>query len=548
MANSHPKPIYYGGRHPGQSIQPTITQEEAALQELMDLITDTMAMEGVSTQEEFGKFKMHFEEITDFLYSRGLSSHSDQFTRCFWNCLSPRLQDAITNSLVFNGHIILNANSSLEELPPYNILVEYIHKSYSPKSIPHEVPRRLSINLENQQPDQSVPIVMSSKEGYGENVSQNFSQEIESDLESTEAAHLPILDSESITSKEIENPTDPSFGVDYIDYLDCQLKSDSNLQPDLSEKSRTIPTPHHSPNNPPGSRHLIKPLLKDHTTRKDNLNGYSCFDNDSMTVDNFLKSSHACKVSIINNNSTDKPKTQCPSAPSNKTGKQTYLRTASTKEYPGVKKEEDFQRHTQLYPPMDHIRLNSSRQNGQFLVNTIPMIILENIHSNIGTKRLPERHKDLSIIATTLENRRPKNYYHMQESVFFQFIKMFREQLKLDSSKLTQELTIYIVLISRSWNSVNRLEDKGIRFLAGKGLGDTMSLCRADIRGTIIGNRRGGLAARIDQKRPMNKEREGRRAGIQMMYGDPDGTAFSHGSIGGGRSIKNGLRQLLSFL
>ncbi|KNF06505.1 hypothetical protein PSTG_00382 [Puccinia striiformis f. sp. tritici PST-78] len=536
-----------------------------------------MAMEGVSTQEEFGKFKMHFEEITDFLYSRGLSSHSDQFTRCFWNCLSPRLQDAITNSLVFNGHIILNANSSLEELPPYNILVEYIHKSYSPKSIPHEVPRRLSINLENQQPDQSVPIVMSSKEGYGENVSQNFSQEIESDLESTEAAHLPILHSESITSKEIENPTDPSFGVDYIDYLDCQLKSDSNLQPDLSEKSRTIPTPHHSPNNPPGSRHLIKPLLKDHTTRKDNLNGYSCFDNDSMTVDNFLKSSHACKVSIINNNSTDKPKTQCPSAPSNKTGKQTYLRTASTKEYPGVKKEEDFQRHTQLYPPMDHIRLNSSRQNGQFLVNTIPMIILENIHSNIGTKRLPERHKDLSIsissflvelmgpsarlreegstktlnlsiIATTLENRRPKNYYHMQESVFFQFIKMFREQLKLDSSKLTQELTIYIVLISRSWNSVNRLEDKGIRFLAGKGLGDTMSLCRADIRGTIIGNRRGGLAARIDQKRPMNKEREGRRAGIQMMYGDPDGTAFSHGSIGGGRSIKNGLRQLLSFL
>ncbi|KAH9471876.1 hypothetical protein Pst134EA_002509 [Puccinia striiformis f. sp. tritici] len=514
MANSHPEPTYYGGRHPGQSIQPTITQEEAALQELMDLITDTMAMEGVNTQEEFGKFKMHFEEITTFLYSRGLSSHSDQFTRCFWNCLSPRLQDAITDSLVFNGHIILDANSSLEELPPYSILVEYIHRSYSPKSIPHEVPRRLSINLENQEPDQSVPIVMSSKEGYGENVSQNFSQEIELDLESTEAAHLPILDSESITSKEIENSTDPSFGVDYIGYPDCQLKSDSNLQPDLSEKSRTIPTPHHSSNNPPGSRHLIKPLLKDHTTRRDNLNGYSCSDNDSMTVDNFLKSSHACKVPIFNNVSTDKLKIQDFSAPTNKAEKKTHLETASINEYPGVKKEEDFQAHNQLSPPMDHERSTSSRQNGQFLVNTIPMIILENIHSNIGTKRLPERHKDLSISSSS-------------------FL-MFRDQFKLDSFKLTY--------------SVNHLEDKGIRFLAGNGLGDMVSLCRADIRGTIIGNRRGGLAAGIDQKRPMNKEREGRRAGIQMMYGDPDGTAFSHGSMGGGRSIKNGLPRLLSLL
>ncbi|KNE96854.1 hypothetical protein PSTG_09838 [Puccinia striiformis f. sp. tritici PST-78] len=425
---------------------------------------------------------------------------------------------------------------------------------------------------------------MSSKEGYGENVSQNFSQEIELDLESTEAAHLPILDSESITSKEIENSTDPSFGVDYIGYPDCQLKSDSNLQPDLSEKSRTIPTPHHSSNNPPGSRHLIKPLLKDHTTRRDNLNGYSCSDNDSMTVDNFLKSSHACKVPIFNNVSTDKLKIQDFSAPTNKTEKKTYLETASINEYPGVKKEEDFQAHNQLSPPMDHERSTSSRQNGQFLVNTIPMIILENIHSNIGTKRLPERHKDLSIssssflvelmgpsarlreegstktlnlifyhqfyyhyhhhyfyfhqpehiITKTLENRRPKNYYHMQESVFFQFIKMFRDQFKLDSFKLTY--------------SVNHLEDKGIRFLAGNGLGDMVSLCRADIRGTIIGNRRGGLAAGIDQKRPMNKEREGRRAGIQMMYGDPDGTAFSHGSMGGGRSIKNGLPRLLSLL
>ncbi|KNE94761.1 hypothetical protein PSTG_11854 [Puccinia striiformis f. sp. tritici PST-78] len=168
MANSHPEP-FYGGRHPGQPIQPTITQEEAALQELMDLITDTMKKEGVNTLGEFSKFRMHFEEITDFLYSRGLSSHSDQFTKCFWNCLSPRLQDAITVSLVFNGHIILNANFLLEELPPYSILVEYIHRSFIPKGISHEVPSRLSSNLENQQPDQSVPIVMSSKEGYGEN-------------------------------------------------------------------------------------------------------------------------------------------------------------------------------------------------------------------------------------------------------------------------------------------------------------------------------------------------------------------------------------------
>ncbi|KNE97719.1 hypothetical protein PSTG_08940 [Puccinia striiformis f. sp. tritici PST-78] len=383
MANSQQDPRIVRGNPSGPVIQPTITQEEAALQELMDLITDTMAMEGVNTQEEFGKFKMHFEEITDLLYSRGLSSHLNQFTRCFWNCLSPR--------------------------------------SYSRKDNPHEVPSRVSINLENQLPDQSSPLDEPGGEEIKDNISQNSSEE-KSILQPVTVAQFSSIHSEDILHGRIGKSKDPSLDFNYPEY---QSQSDSNFQPGLLKKLKgeksdnildtnfTMPTPaiiEYKELNSPlihlqaikhSSLHIEPPLNQSNKQAENrtfdqpaiqssapnfmvNSSRKPCSDNDSMTVDQFLKGSHNCQISTINKISISRPEKQ---DSSEEIADQTYLGRARGKEYAEIEEKID-QTHTQLSPSLEPFRLSISGQNDQLLEESMPMMVSGNISHNIVTRNV----------------------------------------------------------------------------------------------------------------------------------------------------------------
>ncbi|KAI9615808.1 hypothetical protein H4Q26_011058 [Puccinia striiformis f. sp. tritici PST-130] len=131
MANSHQDPGITRGGPPGPALSPTITQKETALRELMELVIEADKIKGVNTLDEFSRFRVFFEDITYPLDSREGGSDSDGLTKIFWHCLHLELQGSIAESLIFDGHMILDENFHLAELPHYSILVEYIHRSYS---------------------------------------------------------------------------------------------------------------------------------------------------------------------------------------------------------------------------------------------------------------------------------------------------------------------------------------------------------------------------------------------------------------------------------
>ncbi|KAI9621895.1 hypothetical protein KEM48_007503 [Puccinia striiformis f. sp. tritici PST-130] len=184
MANSHQDPRITRGGPPGPALNPTITQKETALRELMELVIEADKIKGVNTLDEFSRFRVFFEDITYPLDSREGGSDSDGLTKIFWHCLHQELQGSIAESLIFDGHMILDENFHLAELPHYSILVEYIYRSYISLDYPDEMPTEVPFISETQLPNQSASLDILGMEEIGENGGQNISEEYGLTLES----------------------------------------------------------------------------------------------------------------------------------------------------------------------------------------------------------------------------------------------------------------------------------------------------------------------------------------------------------------------------
>ncbi|KAI9623700.1 hypothetical protein H4Q26_014427 [Puccinia striiformis f. sp. tritici PST-130] len=216
MANSHQDPGITRGGPPGPALNPTITQKETALRELMELVIEADKIKGVNTLDEFSRFRVFFEDITYPLDSREGGSDSDGLTKIFWHCLHQELQGSIAESLIFDGHMILDENFHLAELPHYSILVEYIYRSYISLDYPDEMPTEVPFISEKQLPNQSASLDILGMEEIGENGGQNISEEYGLTLESDWSLQPDLfeeskgLNPSSTSSQSTEAPAIPA--------------------------------------------------------------------------------------------------------------------------------------------------------------------------------------------------------------------------------------------------------------------------------------------------------------------------------------------------
>ncbi|KAI9610692.1 hypothetical protein KEM48_002492 [Puccinia striiformis f. sp. tritici PST-130] len=216
MANSHQDPAITRGGPPGPALNPTITQKETALRELMELVIEADKIKGVNTLDEFSRFRVFFEDITYPLDSREGGSDSDGLTKIFWHCLHQELQGSIAESLIFDGHMILDENFHLAELPHYSILVEYIYRSSISLDYPDEMPTEVPFISERQLPNQSASLDILGMEEIGENGGQNISEEYGLTLESVWSLQPDLfeeskgLNPSSTSSQSTEAPAIPA--------------------------------------------------------------------------------------------------------------------------------------------------------------------------------------------------------------------------------------------------------------------------------------------------------------------------------------------------
>ncbi|KAI7940087.1 hypothetical protein MJO28_013739 [Puccinia striiformis f. sp. tritici] len=257
------------------SFKPTafFYDEKSATQYLKKIVRDVKSGGGIITLAQLGRLRIQFEEITHFLISNGFSTHPDEFTVYFWNCLSPQLISAMSDALIWDGHMILADIYSIETLPPYNILIQYIHRCYSSPDNPKETPSRIYItSQENQQSNQHyldqssmeeretedqspvIDIVDSSalntpisesptlvdipgKVEFEGNISQNFSEEQESVLESVEETQSFNMNSVENLPEESIITEDHSFRIDNHYFPECLSQSEWEFQSILSKTS-----------------------------------------------------------------------------------------------------------------------------------------------------------------------------------------------------------------------------------------------------------------------------------------------------------------------
>ncbi|KAI9630300.1 hypothetical protein KEM48_014024 [Puccinia striiformis f. sp. tritici PST-130] len=443
MANSHQDPGITRGGPPGPALNPTITQKETALRELMELVIEADKIKGVNTLDEFSRFRVFFEDITYPLDSREGGSDSDGLTKIFWHCLHQELQGSIAESLIFDGHMILDENFHLAELPHYSILVEYIYRSYISMDNPDEMPTKVPFNSEKQLPNPSAPLEIPGMEEDGGNFGQNISEEYELNLESDWSLQPDLLEESKgaedtpLISSKFTNPSslptapltnhsshqpeippqlsdcpsqeewnfqchlsekfteEPSAITQHLDIKELEfVKEEQNCwssPPILSSPPPSLPPPTLSeteeelPHNQPESREINQPDIQPTApTPITNSGKEPCSDGNSKTVDQFLKGSSSCKVSTINNISI-KSETEDFSALINNPEDRTYLGRTLAKEYLGIR-EEFYQAYHQFSPPPKHPTLNISRQNNQLSKDSGPRIISGIILHNIVSR------------------------------------------------------------------------------------------------------------------------------------------------------------------
>ncbi|KAI9628767.1 hypothetical protein H4Q26_017943 [Puccinia striiformis f. sp. tritici PST-130] len=276
------------------SFSPTMLfhDEKSATQYLKKIVRHVKLGGGIITLAQLGRLRIQFEEITHFLISNGFSTHPDEFTVYFWNCLSPQLKSALSDALIWDGHLTLADIYSIETLPPYNILIQYIHRCYSSPDNPNETPSRIYItSQENQQSNQNYSTHSSMEERETEdqspvinfvdsvsldtpsfepltpvdiinekvdtegNISQNFSGEPESVIDLVEENQSFNMNSVENLPEESIITEDHSFRIDNPYFPECLSQSEWEFQSILSKTSslnllETINPLHYMPEEP----------------------------------------------------------------------------------------------------------------------------------------------------------------------------------------------------------------------------------------------------------------------------------------------------------
>ncbi|KAI9611805.1 hypothetical protein KEM48_004367 [Puccinia striiformis f. sp. tritici PST-130] len=178
------------------------------------------------------------------------------------------------DALIWDGHMILADIFSIETLPPYNILIQYIHRCYSSPDNPKETPSRIYITSpENQQSNQNYSTHSSMEERETEdqspginfvdsvsldtpsfepltpvdiinekvdtegNISQNFSGEPESVLDLVEENQSFKMNSVENLPEESIITEDHSFRIDNPYFPECLSQSEWEFQSILSKTS-----------------------------------------------------------------------------------------------------------------------------------------------------------------------------------------------------------------------------------------------------------------------------------------------------------------------
>ncbi|KAA1116837.1 hypothetical protein PGTUg99_025647 [Puccinia graminis f. sp. tritici] len=139
-----------------------LTLEECAREELVDLVSYVANMGGISTPDHFKPFRSQFEQVTHYLIINGYNSHMDEFSKLFWQSLSQNLEKAISDPLIWDGHLVLDDNFHIAELPPYNIILEYIDMEFEKMDILQEAPGQAEQKI--QQPNQHYHTVTKMEE------------------------------------------------------------------------------------------------------------------------------------------------------------------------------------------------------------------------------------------------------------------------------------------------------------------------------------------------------------------------------------------------
>ncbi|KNE95847.1 hypothetical protein PSTG_10907 [Puccinia striiformis f. sp. tritici PST-78] len=244
------------------SFKPTalFDDEKSATHYLKKIVRDVKSGGGIVTLVQLDRLRIH--------------THPDEFTVYFWNCLSPQLITAMSDALIWDGHMILADIFSIETLPPYNILIQYIHRCYSSPANPKETPRRIYItSQENQQSNQNysthssmeeretedqspvidfvdsvsldtpsfeplTPVDITNEKAEPEgNISQNFSEEEESVLDLVEENQSFNMNSVENLPEESIITEDSSFRIENSYFPECLSQSEWEFQSILSKTS-----------------------------------------------------------------------------------------------------------------------------------------------------------------------------------------------------------------------------------------------------------------------------------------------------------------------
>ncbi|KAH9453337.1 hypothetical protein Pst134EA_024213 [Puccinia striiformis f. sp. tritici] len=140
------------------------TPKKSAIMDLSRIIKSTIEKGGINTSEELHYFQIQFETMVHFFVSHQYITHIDQFTKLLWKSLSPKMEMAISDPLIWDGHLILNANFSIAELPPYDVVVLYIQKEFRYRKYPEEASKKFQVKQENKTSNQQEFIVDSPED------------------------------------------------------------------------------------------------------------------------------------------------------------------------------------------------------------------------------------------------------------------------------------------------------------------------------------------------------------------------------------------------
>ncbi|KAI9624064.1 hypothetical protein KEM48_009141 [Puccinia striiformis f. sp. tritici PST-130] len=366
MANSHQDPGITRGGPPGPALNPTITQKETALRELMELVIEADKIKGVNTLDEFSRFRVFFVDITYPLDSREGGSDSDGLTNLFWHCLHQELQEKQ----------LPNQSASLDILGMEEI------RENGGQNISEEYGLILGSDW-SLQPDLF-------KESKGLNPSSTSSQ-------STTAPAIPAKP--PAMKKFTEEPSAITQHLD-IKELEFEIEEQScwSSPPILSSPPPSLPPPILSetkedlPHNQPENREINQPDIQPTApTPITNSGKEPCSDGDSKTEDQSPKGYNSCKVSTINNVSI-KLETQNSSTLINNPEKDTHL---ERKECPEMK-EEFYLPYTPYSPPLENIRFNIGVHNNQLLEDSGTMISSGDVPYNIVTRKALVNNEDIS--------------------------------------------------------------------------------------------------------------------------------------------------------